>query len=257
MNKKIVLCFDIGNTHIVIGVCIDDKIVKTFRLSTNVKLTEDEYGVTITETLLSSGYKIEDVQGLIVSSVVPPLDHTIEIMADKYFNKKPIFVGPGLKSGIKIKLENPKQLGADLLLAAVAARDSYSGNVIIVDLGTATKLIVVNAKSEFLGGIIAPGIISSLNSLVSSTAKLNLPKLAAPKNVIGRDTASCIQSGSVFGTAAMIDGLVKRIKDEIGEATVILTGGLSELIKDSLTIPYIYDKDLLLRGLIILYNKNK
>ena len=106
-------------------------------------------------------------------------------------------------------------------------------------------------------GIIAPGIISSLNSLVSSTAKLNLPKLAAPKNVIGRDTASCIQSGSVFGTAAMIDGLVKRIKDEIGEATVILTGGLSELIKDSLTIPYIYDKDLLLRGLIILYNKNK
>lgn len=257
MSDKMILCFDIGNTHIVIGISVSDKIVKTFRIATNVKLTEDEYGIKVTEMLLNNGFKVSDIKGMIVSSVVPSLDHTIEDMAEKYFSQKPIFVGPGLKSGIKIRLENPKQLGSDLLLAAVAARESYSGNLIVVDLGTATKFIVLNDDNEFLGGIIAPGIIGSVNSLVSSTAKLNLPKLAAPKNVIGRDTASSIQSGSIFGTAAMIDGLVKRIKDEIGEATVILTGGLSDLILKSLTIPVIYDQDLLLRGLIILYNKNK
>lgn len=252
-----ILCFDIGNTHIVIGICVDDTIIKTFRVATNVKSTEDEYGVKIKEMIQSSGYAISDIEGMIVSSVVPPLDHTIEIMAEKYLHQKPIFVGPGIRSGIKIKLENPKQLGADLLAAAVGARESYAGTVIVVDLGTATKFIVVNEQNEFLGGIIAPGIISSLNSLVASTSKLNLPKLIAPKNVIGRDTATCIQSGSIFGTAAMVDGLVQKIKDEVGAAQVILTGGLSELILDSLTISVQYDPDLVLRGLIILYNKNK
>lgn len=252
-----ILCFDIGNTHMVIGISVADQIVKTFRIATNIKSTEDELGVKIKEMIQSSGYEISDIEGMIVSSVVPPLDHTIEIMSDKYFHQTPIFVGPGIKSGIKIKLENPKQLGADLLVAAVAAREAYEGNLIVVDLGTATKLIVVNDRYEFLGGIIAPGIVSSLNSLVASTSKLNLPKLEAPKNVIGRDTASCIQSGSIFGTAAMIDGLIKRIKDEIGAAQVILTGGLAELICDSLTTQVIYDPELLLRGLIILYNKNK
>jgi type III pantothenate kinase len=252
-----ILCFDIGNTHIVMGVCQNNRIIKTFRLATNVKLTEDEYGVMITEMLKTCDISSSDIEGIIVSSVVPPLDRAIEDMCEKYFRRKALFVGPGLKSGIKIKIENPKQLGSDLLLAAVAAKDEYAGNVIIVDLGTATKFIVVNDQSEFLGGIIAPGIISSLNSLVSSTSKLNLPKLEAPKYVIGRDTATCIQSGSIYGTAAMIEGLIRRIKTEIGEARVILTGGMSRLIKDQLAEEIIHDPELLLKGLIILYNRNK
>lgn len=251
------LCLDIGNTHIVMGLTDCNQIKGIYRFSTNVTITEDEYAIKFLEIIKGSGYKPNDIDGVIISSVVPVLDKVMKIAFEKYFHLKPIFVGQGIKSGLNIKIENPKQLGADLLVGAVAGYHKYSENLIIVDLGTATKFVVVTQKGEILGGAIAPGIQSSLNSLFSSAAKLSQVNLEVPKNVIGRDTTTCIQSGTIFGAVSMIEGMVEKIKKELGEAKVILTGGLAEVIKDILNLEYTYEPNLLIDGLIILYNKNK
>ncbi len=252
-----VICLDIGNTHIVMGIIVNSQISCTYRFATNVSITEDEYAIKFLETLKSAGYQVSDLEGVIISSVVPGLDQIMEKVFQKYFNHQAIFVGPGIKSGLNIKIENPKQLGADLLVGAVGAYQKYPQNLIVVDLGTASKFIVVTEKGEILGGAIAPGIKSSLNSLFDSAAKLSEVNLAVPKKVIGKDTTSCIQSGSLYGAASMIEGMIKRIKDELGEAQVVLTGGLAEVMKDIIDIDYIYEPNLLIEGLIILYHKNK
>ncbi|MBQ8293351.1 MAG: type III pantothenate kinase [Bacilli bacterium] len=251
------LCLDIGNTHIVMGITDNNKIKDIYRFATNVTITEDEYAVKFLEVIKGSGYNPKDVDGVIISSVVPGLDKVIYGAFKKYFHVKPLFVGQGIKSGMNIKIENPKQLGADLLVGAVASYTKFPENLIVVDLGTATKFVVVNGKGEILGGAIAPGIQSSLNSLFASAAKLSQVNLEVPKNVIGRDTTTCIQSGTVYGAVSMVEGMVERIKKELGDAKVILTGGLSEVIKDVLNLEYEYIPNLLIEGLIILYNKNK
>ncbi len=252
-----ILCFDIGNTHIVMGIVDNDKIKQTIRFATNTMITEDEYAVKFIETIKGSGYNPKDFDGVIVSSVVPSLDKIMKGAFEKYFQLTPKFVGQGIKSGLHIRIENPKQLGADLLVGAVGAYHKYLENLIVVDLGTASKFVVVTEKGEILGGAIAPGVQSSLNSLFSSAAKLSQVNLEVPKNVIGRDTTTCIQSGSVYGFASLIEGMVSRIKNEIGEAKVVLTGGLSEVMKNVLNLEYVYEPNLLIEGLIVLYNKNK
>lgn len=252
-----ILGFDVGNTHIVMGIIENDQIKETFRFATNTTITEDEYAVKFLETIKGCGYNPKDVNGVIVSSVVPVIDKVIKKAFEKYFGIKAIFVGPGLKSGLHIRIENPKQLGADLLVGAVGAYNKYSENLIVVDLGTACKFVVVTKNAEILGGAIAPGIQSSVDSLFSSAAKLSQVNLEVPKNVIGRDTTTCIQSGSIYGFASLIEGMIARIKKEIGDAKVVLTGGLSEVMKDVLTIEYVYEPNLLIEGLIVLYNKNK
>lgn len=251
------LCLDIGNTHIVMGITDNNQIKGIYRYATNVTITEDEYAIKFLETIKGSGYNPQIVEGVIISSVVPGLDKVMRGAFEKYFHLKPIFVGQGIKSGLNIKIENPKQLGADLLVGAVAGYNKYPENLIVVDLGTATKFVVVTKKGEILGGAIAPGIQSSLNSLFSSAAKLSQVNLEIPKNVIGRDTTTCIQSGSLYGAASMIEGMVQRIKKELDDAKVVLTGGLAEVIKDILNLEYVYEPNLLIDGLIILYNKNK
>ena len=248
-----ILLFDVGNTNIVVGVVEDNIITSTYRLVTNSNLTEDEYYAKLEPII-----KNRPIEGIAISSVVPQVDHMIRVMAQKYFNIQPLVVGPGVKSGMKIKIENPKQLGADLLCDAVGAKLRYNNSCIIVDLGTASKFIVANQNNEFLGGAISPGIMTSLSNMINSAAKLSNINVEIPKNVIGNDTQSCIQSGVVYGFASMIDGMVNKIIKELNtnDYTIILTGGLSKIVKDVLTINYEYIPDLLLEGLLSIYNRN-
>lgn len=253
-----VLLFDIGNTNIVMGICENKNIVKTFRYVTDPLLTNDDYFQKIDISIKS--YKKEyNVEGAIISCVVSQLDKVFTSMIEKYFNIKAKIVGPGLKSGLKIKLENPKELGADLLCDAIGAYEKFKETCIIVDMGTATKLIVVNDKKEFLGGSICAGIKGSLKSLINSTSKLSTPTIEAPDRIICNDTLSCIQSGIVYGHISMIEGLVAKIKKELNNENlkVLLTGGNSIIVKEHLNIDFIYDENLLLEGLFDIYNKNE
>ncbi|MBE6131164.1 MAG: type III pantothenate kinase [Erysipelotrichaceae bacterium] len=248
-----ILCFDIGNTNIVLGIVENKKIINTYRFVTNASLTEDEYFHK-----LQSIVKNLQIEGVVISSVVPSLDLIFVQMIKKYFNINPMIIGPGIKSGLKLRIEAPKTLGSDLLCDAVGAVNKFGGPVIIVDLGTATKFIVVNDKEEYLGGAIAPGMNGSLNSLIQNAAKLSHTALAKPDNVIGNDTTTCIQSGMIYGTASMIDGMVNKTIEELNlpNVKVVLTGGLAPVIKDVLTIDYIYEPLILIEGLIYLYYKN-
>lgn len=249
------VCIDIGNTNIVIGVYDGDKLLNTFRLETKVLRTEDEYGIRLIENFKYINIQKSDITGAIIASVVPQVDSTLEKTFIKYFNIKPLFVGPGVKSGIKIKIDNPKQLGADLLVGAVAATSKYGCPCMVVDMGTATTISLVSDKKEFLGGIIYPGVISSYSSLIKSTSLLETVKIGVPNNVIGRDTINSIQSGMIYGTAGAINGMVSLIKKEYGEMKVIATGGIARYI-----MPYldnaIYDENLLMEGLRIIYERN-
>lgn len=248
------LCFDIGNTNIVLGLVENKKIINTYRFVTNATLTEDEYFHKLQPIVNNL-----NIEGVVISSVVPALDIVFERMVKKYFNTFPMMIAPGIKSGLKLKIEAPKTLGSDLLCDAVGAVSKIGCPVIIVDLGTATKIIVVNDKNEYLGGAIAPGMNGSLQSLIAGAAKLSDTALLKPKNVIGNDTTTCIQSGMIYGTASMIDGMVNKTKKELNldNVKVVLTGGLAPMIKDVLTIDYIYEPNILIEGLIYLYYKNR
>lgn len=252
------LCFDIGNTNIVIGIVKDKKIIDMYRFATNISLTVDDYAIKF-KLIFDKKYPDVIFKDAIISSVVPNIDKTIEDVLIKYFNIRPIFVVPGIKTGLKIKAADPRQLGADLLVGLVGAYQKYGGPSIVVDLGTATKLFVVTENAEILGGVIYPGIISSEQSLISSTSKLNHAGFKKPNQVIGNDTNSCIQSGAIYGTASVIEGLVKRMAKELktDKVKVILTGGLSSLVEDALEIDYIKDLNLLIDGLIYIYYKNQ
>ena len=253
-----ILLFDIGNTNIVMGICEDNKIIKTYRYVTNPSLTNDDYfqKIDISIKNYKQDYKVE---GAIISCVVSQLDRVFATMIEKYFNVKAKIIGPGLKSGLKIKLENPKELGADLLCDAVGAYEKYQDTCIIIDMGTATKLIVVNDKKEFLGGSICAGLKGSLNSLINSTSKLSTPTIEVPNKTICNETLECIQSGIVYGHISMIEGLVAKMKKELNNENVkiVLTGGNSVIIKDHLNIEFDYDENILLKGLLDIYNKNK
>ncbi|MDD4212493.1 MAG: type III pantothenate kinase [Bacilli bacterium] len=250
------VCVDVGNTNIVVGIFQNDHLLSTFRLETKIHRTEDEYGIRLVESVKYHNLSPLDTTGIIIASVVPEVDATLEKAFTKYFGKQPLFVGPGLKTGIPIKLDQPKQLGSDLLVGAVAATSKYGHPCIIIDMGTAITLSVVNDKKEFLGGIIYPGIFTAYNSLVKNTSLLEAVKIKVPTNIIGRDTISSIQSGMIYGTVGAIEGMVKRICDEVGSMKVILTGGMARYIAPFVP-DYIYDEDLLMDGLKIIYEKNQ
>ncbi|HNZ50295.1 MAG TPA: type III pantothenate kinase [Bacilli bacterium] len=253
------LCVDIGNTNIVLGVFQDDNLSHSFRLQCNLMQTADEYGTQIIEILRFYQIDYLSVKAVIISSVVPGLDRTFEKMAELYFKTKPLFVGPGTKSGIKIKLDNPKQLGADILVGAVAAYYKYGAPAIIIDMGTAITFAYVNAEKELLGGIIVPGIKTSFSNLVSKTSKLEEVRMDVPLRVIGRDTVASIQSGMIYGTASMIDGMIRKIKQDVNvdRAVVVITGGEARMIMPFLEEKIIYDDHLLLDGLRLIYQKNQ
>ena len=251
------LCVDIGNTSIVLGLYDDNKLLQSFRLQTNIYQTSDEYAIKILSILDNNKINRNDINGIMISSVVPQLDSVFSALCKKYFDIDAKFVAPGIKSGINIRIDNPKELGADLLVGAVGAVNKYGAPIIVIDMGTAITLVYVNKDKELLGGAILPGLKTSFNALFQKASKLEEVGIAKPNKVIGRDTVSSIQSGMTYGLASMLDGIIKKMKEEQGEAKVVLTGGEARFIITSMEEEAIYDENLLLDGLRILYNKNK
>lgn len=254
------LVIDIGNSNIVMGTYEGKNLMKHWRVSTDSQKTGDEYGMLINDLFRYQGVSINDVKDIIISSVVPQLLVPFMKMCERYFKIKPLVVGPGIKTGIKINYENPRAIGADRIVNAVGAFEHYGGPLIVIDIGTATTIDVVADNGDFLGGVIAPGIVSAADSLVSSTAKLPRIELVPPKNIICHNTTTGMQAGIIYGYVGLIDEIVRRIRAEMGEdwnAKVIATGGLAKMIaKESQTIDKI-DHFLTLSGLRALYERNK
>lgn len=252
-----ILAIDIGNTNIVIG-CIEGEQVRFVeRVSTNQAKTELEYVVEFRTLFELYRINLDDITGSIISSVVPPLNNIMKAALQKLFHKAPLVVGPGLKTGLNILMDNPGQLGADLVVNAVAGLQYYGAPIIMIDMGTATTISVVDDKKNYIGGMILPGVRVSLDSLVNRTSQLPRISLEAPKKVIGKNTIDCMKSGIVMGQAACLDGMIERIFDELGyEAPVVATGGLSGSIVPYCKKKIICDNELTLKGLGIIYHKN-
>lgn len=253
-----ILAIDIGNTNIVIGCCDDEKIYFVERLSTDNTKTELEYAISFKNVLELYNINPGDIEGGIISSVVPPVTDIVRTSAEKVLGKSVKIVGPGVKTGLNILMDNPAQVGSDRIVNAVAAINEYPAPLIIIDMGTATTLCVVDEKKNYIGGMILPGIRVSLDALVTRASQLSKISIEAPKKTIGKNTLDCMRSGIINGNAACIDGLVNRIERELGQkATVLATGGLAKKV-----IPYceqeiIIDDELLLKGLRLIYKKNK
>ena len=252
------LAIDIGNTNLVIGCVHDDKILFKARIATDRTRTSDPYGVEIKSMLEAYGVKRSDIEDCIISSVVPPVFNSVRTGVIKIIGKQPMVVGPGLKTGLNIHVDVPSQVGSDRIVIAVAALAEYKAPLLLMDLGTATTIEAVEPDNVYMGGVIIPGVRVSLDALTSRAAQLPGISLDQPKQVIGKNTVDCMRSGMMYGTAAMIDGLVERMEEELGHrCTLIATGGLAQFITPLCRREIILEKDLLLKGLNIIYKKNK
>jgi type III pantothenate kinase len=257
--RKMILVFDVGNTNIVLGAYKGDKLLDFWRVATDTQKTADEYGILIKQMFIHQGYNIDDVKAVIISSVVPPMMYTLEHMSRKYFKKEPLVVGPGIKTGMNIKIDNPKEVGADRIVNAVAGYEMYGGPLIIVDFGTATTYCAIAKNGDYLGGAISPGVRISMDALYQRTAKLPRVELLKPDTVICKNTISSIQSGVIFGYVGQVDYIIRRMKKELGDENtkVIATGGLSKLIASESETIDVVNGLLTLEGLRIIYERNK
>lgn len=252
-----ILAIDIGNTNINIGCFDEDNILFLERAATDINKTELEYAVLVKTILEIHDVKATQVNGAIISSVVPSLVHTIKVALRKLINCDPLVVGPGIKTGLNIRLDNPAQIGADLVVESVAALNKYGSPVIIIDMGTATTFAAINKNNEYLGGAIYPGVVVSMDALVSRTSLLPTISFGKPKKCIGSNTIDAMKSGIIYGEAARLDGLIDRFEEELGyECKVIATGGLSKVVVPNCRHNIVLDNDLILIGLKILYDKN-
>ncbi len=249
---------DVGNTNIKYALFDGEKLALSFRVATEHKKTSDEYGGQLLSILGNNGIKANEITGGIISSVVPQLDYTLERMCHTYIKIKPLLLAPGLKTGLNLRVDNAKEVGADRVVNNVAAVRKYGAPLIVVDFGTATTFNVIDAKGEFIGGVIAPGIKGSLDSLVNGTAKLPRVEIERPANVIGKNTVTNMQSGIVYGFAGLVEYLVRKIKREIkcDEVKTVATGGFSEIIAREISCIDVVDKLLTLEGLKYLYDLN-
>ena len=252
-----ILTLDMGNSNIVVGGIDENRLYFEERITTDHRKTSLEYAIMLKNILEIHKVKRSDIEGAILSSVVPPLNAPISSAVKKITGKKPFLVGSGMKTGINIKVDNPKSVGGDRIVAAVAAVAQFEGPIIIIDMGTATTLDVVDKGGSYIGGMILPGVKVSLNALVGNTAQLPQINLDTPKRVIGKNTVECMQNGIMFGNASMLDGLIDRVEKELGETcTLVATGGMSRFITPLCSHKITYVPDLLLRGLLILYRQN-
>lgn len=252
-----ILTVDIGNTNISFGVFDGDKIVFVSRLATERQRTPDQYAVDFMSIFNLRGIETSEIEGAVISSVVPELTNTLVKALDSLCNKV-ILLAPGTKTGLNILIENPAYLGADLAAGAVGAIAHYPLPAFVIDLGTATKIYAVDEHNSFVGGLIAPGVEISLNALTSTSSQLPTIALEAPSRACSKNTVECMQSGSVFGTACLIDGMLDRFIDELGEPkTIVATGGLSSFIISECKHAIVYDADLIMKGLKAVYDKNK
>ena len=253
-----ILAIDIGNTNITLGVWKGDEMLFESRMETNRSRLRDQYALELKGIFDLHSIQPKDIEGSIISSVVPQLISTFSSAIKLLTGKAPMVVGPGIKTGLNIKIDNPAQLGADLAVGAIAAIAEFPAPSIIFDMGTATTVSVVGKDGSYLGGMIMPGIAISLDALISRTAQLPQVSIQAPPRVIGKNTVNCIQSGAIYGAAAMMDGVIDRIEEELGEkATVITTGGLANVVTQFCRREVHHRDNLLLVGLKILYEKNK
>ena len=253
-----ILTIDIGNSNIVLGGVKDDQIVFEARLRTEVTKTSDQYCVDLKILMEVYGVDSKDIEGTIIASVVPQVLNSMRTAIQKLTGKVPLVVGPGLKTGLNILLENPGQTGADLVVADVAALREHKPPLIVIDMGTATTMSVLDKNGAHIGGCIIPGVKISMDALTDRTALLPGLQLDQPKRAIGRNTIDAMRSGIMLGAACMLDGMVERMEEELGcKTTVIITGGIAKFIVPMCKTPMIYDKDLIIKGLAALYRDNK
>lgn len=251
------LTIDIGNTNITLGAYDGEVLSFTARLATETAKTADQYAVEFKSLLELNGLESYEIEDCIIASVVPQVGKSVSNAVSKLCHIVPLMLGPGVKTGLNIKIDNPAQLGADLVAGAVGAIDDYTMPCVVIDMGTASTISVIDRNGTFLGGVIAAGVRLTLKALAENTAQLTSIPIEAPSSVIGANTVECMQSGLVYGTAAMIDGLLDKIEEELGETpTVVATGGLSKDIIVHCKRNIIYSENLLLEGLRVIYEKN-
>ncbi|MCD8500993.1 MAG: type III pantothenate kinase [Bacillaceae bacterium] len=252
-----IFVIDVGNTNIVLGVYHKDILTHHWRMETSRQKTEDEYGMIVKQFFANEGLKLSDIKGIIISSVVPPIMYSLEQMCKKYFSIAPMVIGPGIKTGLNIKYDNPKEVGADRIVNAVAAIELYGSPLIIVDFGTATTYCYVNELNQYMGGAIAPGIGISTEALYTRASKLPRIEIAKPKDIIGKNTVTAMQSGILYGYVGQVEGIVARIKSQAAvDPKVVATGGLASLISKESSVINIVDPFLTLKGLKMIYQKN-
>ncbi len=254
-----ILVIDIGNTNVKLGVFgKEGEIIHSMRLSSSTHKTSDEYFLSIRDLFAQKGVMVSDIEGAIISSVNPNINYTFEHLINYYFHIKPMVVGSGIKTGLNIRYDNPKEVGADRIVNSVAAINTYGGPCVVIDCGTATTFNVINEKNEFVGGAISFGLKASADALGQKAAKLPKVELIKPEKAIGKSTISNMQSGIIFGYVGMVEYLVKKLKAEVksNSVKVIATGGLSEIVASESNVIDVVDRTLTLRGLYILYKLN-
>ena len=253
-----IFVLDVGNTNIKIGLFEGKKLMHSWRIATDWNKTSDEYGMLLTDLFKHTGQSVEAVEGIIISSVIPSINYTLEHMCSYYFSIKPIMVGPGIKTGLNIKYDNPKEVGADRIVNAVAAYKKYQGPCVVIDFGTATTFGYVTEKGEFLGGCICPGIKIATEALVQRAAKLPKIELTFPEQIVARNTVSNMQAGVMYGYVGQVNYIIAEIKEEMGckSAKVVATGGMSRLIANMTDSIDTVDPLLTLEGLRFIYELN-
>jgi len=252
------LAIDIGNTNITLGVFEGERLRATWRVSTRVDQMTDEYAVSLLDLLSHQGIEVSEVKEIAMCSVVPPLITTFVDLSQRYFHTTPLVVGAGVKTGVSIRMDNPREVGADRIADAVAAHHLYGGAIIIVDLGTATTFGIVSKEGDYIGGVIATGIATAAEALFARTAQLPRVELAHPKHVIGTNTVAALQSGIIYGYASLVEGMLTRIQGELGEkAMVVATGGYAELIARETKVIDSVNLDLTLIGLRLICEMNR
>lgn len=257
-GDPMILVMDVGNTNTVVGIYRGQKLLKDWRLGTVKARTTDEYGIMMQDLFSYGSFKMTEIEGVIISCVVPPMTSILEDLSRKYFNIEALFVGPGIKTGMPILLDNPREVGADRIVNAVAAYEKWKRELIVVDFGTATTFDYVTIKGEYAGGVIAPGLVISAEALFREASKLPRVDLHKPDTVIGKNTIHSMQSGIIFGYAGLVDSIVGRMKAELRSSPkVIATGGLAKLISPETQTIEDVDNDLTLEGLKILYYRNR
>ncbi|MFS8512271.1 MAG: type III pantothenate kinase [Planifilum fulgidum] len=252
------LVMDVGNTHIVLGLFQGDELLHHWRIQTDRNATEDEYAMLLKSLFEHVGIRMEEIDGASISSVVPPLKRVLHLLVRKYFGLQPLVIGPGVKTGLNIQYENPREVGADRIVNAVAAIESYGSPLIIVDFGTATTFCFINEQGHYVGGAIVPGVHVSAEALHQRAAQLTRVEVVKPESVVGRNTVKAIQSGLFYGYVGVVDGIVNRMKRLLTKRpTVVATGGLAEMISKEAETIDVYDPLLTLRGLKIIYERNQ
>lgn len=252
------LAVDVGNTQTVIGVMTGPRVLHQWRLSSGRERTRDEFSILLRGLLAPAGYRAEDFEGAAMSSVVPPVATALQSALEKLVRTRVLAVGPGVRTGMAIKIDNPREVGADRVVNSVAARARYGTPAVVVDFGTATTFDVVDAAGDYVGGAISPGLEVSMEALVSATAALRRVDLTEPRSVIGKGTVEAIQSGLLYGYAGMVDGILGRILDKIGgPAGVVATGGIASLIVPLCSLVSKVDKTLTLEGLRLIWELNR